>query len=432
MMVDLKLFEITKKQEALKGIRVLSVTRIIYGPWAATLLGLLGAEVIHVEFPGSGDLLIRGVSPGGSFPRGLSPGMMCANANKYFLAVDLKHPKGKKILEELVAVSDVLMENFKPGTFDQWGIGYRQLSQINPGLVYVSMQGFGNWGSLSNRPSYDAYAQGITGLAEITGFPEAIPLKSQAWIGDFLSGTVAAYLTLVALYYRRKTGKGQFIDLSQAEVLIRAMDWTWIYMGITGKNRERTGNRDVAVVPSLIAKAKDGFVAIGAFPESEYLALCDAMKDEEMKSYVALEERYKHARKIYERIESWVAEKSVEEIEKLAREYGFAASRVMSSKDIYEDSHYNSRKAVWKFVDPLWDDLAYPNPLANLDKTPGRVKWSMRPVGFDNEHVLARILGYSEEEIEELYREEVIGKWDEKFPATAPPPGWDGKKGLFY
>ena len=431
-MIDLKLFEITKKREALKNIRVLSFTRIIYGPWAATLLGLMGAEVIHIEIPGSGDLLIRGVSPGGSFPRGLSPGMMCSNANKYFIAVDVRHPKGKKIFEELVAVSDVLMENFKPETFDKWGIGYRQLTKINPGLIYVSMQGFGTWGPFSERPSYDAYAQGVTGLAEITGFPDAIALKSQAWIGDFLSGTVAAYLTLVALYHRSKTGKGQFIDLSQAEVLIRAMDWTWIYMGLTGKNRERTGNRDMAVVPSLIARCRDGFVAIGAFPEKEYLALCDAMGDDELKEYVELDKRFSNAERIYERIEDWALTKTVAEVEALAREHGFSASRVMNSEDIYKDAHFNSRKAVWKFVDPLWDDLAYPNPLANLEKTPGRVKWSMRPVGFDNEHVLCRILGYSEEEVEELYREGVIGRWDKSFPATAPPPDWDGKKGLFY
>ncbi len=431
-MFDPKLLSIFAKNDALKGTRVISFTRIIYGPWATTLLGLMGAEVIHIEMPGSGDLLIRGVSPGGSFPRGLSPGMMCANANKYFIAVDVRHPKGKEILKKLVAVSDVLVENFKAGTFDNWGIGYRDLSEINPGLIYASLQGFGNWGSLSDRPSYDAYAQGITGLAEITGFPEAIPLKSQAWIGDFLSGTVAAYLITVALFYRNRTGKGQFIDLSQAEVLIRAMDWTWLYICLTGKNRERTGNRDYAVVPSLIAKTRDGFVAIGAFEKKEYEALCRAMGDEQLLAYKDYESRFKYADEIYHRVEEWAKDRTVEEIEQLGIEHGFAVSRVMNSRDIYEDPHYNSRKAVWKFRDPLWDDLTYPNPLANVEKTPGKVRWSMRPVGFDNEHVLCRLLGYSKDQLDELYQEGVIGKWDESFPATAPPSGWDGKKGLFY
>ena len=230
--------EVFEKPEPLKGIRVLDVTRIIYGPWAATILASLGAEVIHVEIPGSGDQLVRAVTPRGIFPRNLSPGMACANLNKYFVAIDLHKPEGRDLLKKLAARSDVIMENFKAETFDRWGIGYRQLTQINPRLIYVSMQGFGNWGPMMDRPSYDAYAQGITGLAEITGFREGMALKTQAWIGDFLSGTIAAYLTLVAIHHRDRTGKGQFIDLAQSEVLMRAMDWTWIYIGITGKNRE--------------------------------------------------------------------------------------------------------------------------------------------------------------------------------------------------
>ncbi len=431
-MFDPKFFEIMAKKEALKGVRVISFTRIIYGPWAATLFAMMGAEVIHIEMPGSGDLLIRSVSPGGSFPRGLSPGMMCSNANKYHIAVDVRTPEGKKIMRELAAVSDVLVENFKAGTFDAWGIGYRQLSEINPRLVYMSLQGFGNWGPLGERPSYDAYAQGITGLAEITGFPDAIPLKAQAWIGDFLSGTIAAYLGLVALFYARRTGKGQFIDLSQAEVLIRAMDWTWLYIWLTGKNRERTGNRDYAVVPSLIARVKDGFVALGAFSKEEFEGLCDAVGSEELRKYLPYGERFRNADRVYEIIEGWCGGKTVEEVLEAARRHGFAASKVMNSADIYSDEHFNSRRAVWRFEDPLWGDLTYPNPLANLEKTPGRVRWSIRPVGFDNEHVLSRVLGYSEDKIEELYEKGVIGKWDPSFPATAPPEGWDGKKGLFY
>ena len=117
-----------------------------------------------------------------------------------------------------------------------------------PDLVYLSMQGFGNWGSLSARPSYDAYAQGLTGLAEITGFPDATGVKSSTWIGDFLTGTFAAFYAMAALYYRKKTGKGQFIDIAQAEVLMRSMDWTWIFQHLKKKKQERFGNRDMAVV----------------------------------------------------------------------------------------------------------------------------------------------------------------------------------------
>ncbi len=395
---------------ALSNIRVVSATRIIYGPWLTSLLALMGAEVIHIEMPGSGDLLIRAVSPGGIFPRNLGLGAVAPNVNKYHVAIDIRHPKGKRIIQELVSISDVLVENFKPGTFDSWGIGYRDLSKINKKLVYISLSGFGNWGELSDRPSYDAYAQGITGLAEITGFKEAMPLKAQAWIGDFLSGTVGAFLVAVALHYRNKAGEGQFIDLSQSEVLIRVMDWTWLYIHLTGKERERTGNRDYATVPSLITKAKDGFIAIGAFEKREFIGLCKATGIEELSKYEDYTERLKNADRIYELIEEWAREKKIEEIEELAVKYGFMVGRVMNSRDIYHDPHYLSRKSVFFYNDPIYGNLVQPNPLSSLEKTPAIVRWTVRPVGIDNEHVLSRILGYTQSEIEELYKEGVIGK----------------------
>ncbi len=424
--------EIFTKPEPLKGIRVIDVTRIIYGPWAATLLATLGAEVIHVEIPGSGDQLIRAVTPRGIFPRNLSPGMVCANANKYFVAIDLHKPEGRELLKKLVAKSDVLMENFKAGTFDRWGIGYRQLSEINPRLIYVSMQGFGNWGPLMGRPSYDAYAQGITGLAEITGFKDGMALKTQAWIGDFLSGTIAAYLTLVALYYRDKTGKGQFIDLAQSEVLIRAMDWTWVYIGLTGKNRERYGNRDVAIVPACLVKCRDGFAAIAAFSEEEFESLCKAMNRLDLVKYRNIGDRLRNQEEIYEAIEEWASKLNVDEIISLAEKFGFAASQLNNPETIYNSKHFNERCAVWKYEDPIYGDMCYPFALAGFEKSPGRIKWTMRPVGFDNDYVFRQILGISEEELDKLYREGVIGKWDEKFPATSPPPDWDGKRGVLY
>ncbi len=431
-MLDAKSLEIMAKREALKGVRVLDITRIIYGPWAANLLAVMGAEVIHVEIPGPGDLLIRAVSPGGVFPRGMSPGMMCCNSNKYYLAVDMHKEEGLRIIKELAAQSDIIMENFKPGTFDRWGIGYRQLKEINPDIIYVSMQGFGNWGPYWTRPSYDAYAQGITGLAEITGFPDGLAVKAQTWIGDFLSGTLAAFFTLAALRHRNRTGEGQFIDLSQAEVLMRAMDWTWLYQSITGEGRKRTGNWDPAVVPSLIARTRDGFVAIGAFPEEEFQGLCRAMGREELfQEFRDVEKRQKEYERVYRPIDEWAAGKTTQEILDLSREYGFAAAPVNNSETIHKSPHFNARKMVWKFLDPLWGDLAYPRPW-HLSETPGRVRWSIRPVGFDNEHVMIRILGYTEGEVEELYEKGVLGKWDKNFPATAPPQDWDGRKGLFY
>jgi crotonobetainyl-CoA:carnitine CoA-transferase CaiB-like acyl-CoA transferase len=430
-MISRSMEELFQKGEALKGVRILDITRIILGPWASTLLAELGAEVVHVEIPGPGDLLIRAVGPQGQFPRNLSPGMMCASANKYYLALDMHKPEGLDLIRKLAACSDIVMENFKPGTFDRWGIGYRQLREIRPDIVYLSMQGFGNWGSLSSRPSYDAYAQGISGLAEITGFPDAMGIKSSAWIGDFLSGTIAAFYTLAALYYRKKTGKGQFIDLSQAEVLMRCMDWTWLYGFLKDKKRERFGNRDMAVVPSCIVKGSDGFAALAGFSEEEFEGLCTAMDRKDLLRYRQIEVRLLSAEPIYQAIEEWACSRKVDEILDAGERFGFAAARVMNVEDIYNSRHFNERKAVWKFDDPLWGDLCYPFAL-HLGETPGRIRWSMRPVGFDNEYVLRKILGVSQEDTRTLYEKGVLGKWNEQLPFSSPPPGWDGKQGLFF
>jgi crotonobetainyl-CoA:carnitine CoA-transferase CaiB-like acyl-CoA transferase len=423
--------ELFEKGEALKGVRILDITRIILGPWASTLLAELGAEVVHVEIPGPGDLLIRAVGPQGQFPRNISPGMMCANANKYYMAVDMHKPEGIEIIQKLASRSDIMMENFKAGTFDKWGIGYRQMREIRPDLVYLSMQGFGNWGSLSSRPSYDAYAQGISGLAEITGFPDAMGTKSSAWIGDFLSGTIAAFYTMAALYYRKKTGKGQFIDLSQAEVLMRTMDWTWLYGFLNKKRRERFGNRDMAVVPSCIVKGTDGFAALAGFSEEEYEGICSAMGRSDLLEFKVIEVRLKRAEVIYKAIEEWASKKKVDEILDAGERHGFAVAKVMNVEDIYNSRHFNERKAVWKFDDPLWGDLCYPFAL-HLGETPGRIKWSMRPVGFDNEYVLRKILGISAEDTRSLHDKGVVGKWNEQMIFAGPPADWDGQRGLFF
>ncbi len=420
-----------QKKEALKGVRVLDLTRIILGPWASTLLAEMGAEVIHVEVPGSGDVLVRPVAPWGDFPRGISPGMMCSNANKFYIGLDMRKEEGKKIIRELAAKSDILIENFKPGTFDRWGIGYRQLKELNPGLIYLSLQGFGNWGSLSDRPSYDAYAQGITGLAEITGFEDSMATKSSAWIGDFLTGTYAAFVAMIALFYRKRTGRGQFIDISQAELLMRCMDWTWLFNHVAKKRRGRFGNRDVAVVPSCIVRVKDGFAALGAWTPREYEGLVKEMGREDLLEYRELDKRHEGAEAIYEAIEKWASGLTVKDFLEAGERGGFAVAKVMNAKDLHESPHFNQRRAVWKFDDPIWGDLCYPFAL-HLEETPGRIKWSMRPVGFDNEYVLRKILGYPGEVVSELYEKGVVGKWDEKIPFACPPPDWDGESGLTF
>ncbi len=431
-MIPVVMEQLLAKGEALKGIRILDMTEDFLGPWAASLLGQLGAEVIHVEHPGTGDHKTRVIAPRGNYPRHLSPAMMCVNTNKYFVGIDMEKTEGADLIEKLALASDIVMESFDPALQARRGIGYLELREVKPEMIYLSLRGLGDWGPLSSASDCsDGCAQAMTGFSEITGFADGPPLKTSARMSDFLGGTLGAFYSLLALYHRKRTGKGQYIDLSRAEVLMRAMDWTWIYGSLEGRVRGRFGNRDMAVVPSCIVRAKDGFLVLAGFSKEEFDGLCTAMHRNDLKEYTDIDKRFPNAEKIYEAIELWAKDMNVGDIVYLGERYGYAAVKVLNAEEIHKSPHFNQRLAVWKFDDPLWGDLAYPFAL-HLEETPGRIKWSMRPVGFDNEYVLREILGLSPEDVESLHEKGVVGKWNEGALHAGPPPGWDGVRGVTH
>ena len=265
------------KPEALAGVRVLEVATRIFGPATADYLGLFGAEVIKVEMPPRGDLM-RYVAPEGFFWKEVSPAFLSLNRNKLHVGLDLHPPEGKELFLRLAERSDVVVENLRAGTMDAWGVGYLQLRERNPRIVYAANSGFGQWGPYSaGRASYDATAQAVSGFSAITGFPDQPPMKAGFWVGDYTAALMSANAILAALAARRKTGEGQMIDLSQAEAMIRTLDWTWPYAGLTGKDRARNGNVDPSYPPSGIYRCRDGFVAVSARDEDELIPLAHAV-----------------------------------------------------------------------------------------------------------------------------------------------------------
>jgi crotonobetainyl-CoA:carnitine CoA-transferase CaiB-like acyl-CoA transferase len=417
--------EIPGKPEILSGVRVVEMATRIFGPFTADLLGQLGAEVIKVEMPGVGDLM-RYVTPEGYFWKNASVGFFPQNRNKYHVALDLHPEEGKDLFRRLVAESDVVVENLKAGTMDRWGIGYNQLKEINPSIVYVANTGFGQWGPFSKgRPSYDATAQAQSGMSEITGFPESAPLKAGIYIGDFTGGLTAAYAVLVALYHRERSGVGQFIDVAQAEVLIRVLDWTWIYHGLTGKSRTRVGNRDVAVSPSGIFRCRDGFVAVSASDDDQLRGLAasmgrvDLLENEEMSDNLGRTSP-KNVELLCRLIGDWCREQSVREVEVAGEKEGFGAVRVRNARDHHENPHLRERGAVWEINDELYGMIAEYGPSMKMSQSPPRLKWAAKPVGYHNDHVFHRILGIQPDEMERLKKSGVIGKWND-VPGAAPP-----------
>jgi crotonobetainyl-CoA:carnitine CoA-transferase CaiB-like acyl-CoA transferase len=344
----------------------------------------------------------------------------------------LGHPKARELFYRFVKISDVVVDNLTPGRLARWGLGYDKLREINPKIIQLHVSGFGHWGPFAGRTSYDAIAQSESGLAYITGLEGRGPLKSGVWIADWTTALHCAIAILAALNYRERTGKGQYIEISQVETQIRQLDWTWLYVFKTGKDRERVGNRDLAICPSDLFDCKNGWIAIAAFTEEEFRGLCEAMGKTwlyEKFSDPLVRLKDENAKLILKEIREWAKEKTVEEIEELANKYGFAASRVVDAEEAYYSKHLRERGAIQRYYDPLYGELVEPCYPPRME-TPSRLKWAPRPIGFDNDYVLKKYLGLSDEEIQKLYEEGVIFKWNPAVPSQCPPPDWDGKAGL--
>ncbi len=433
---EFSLEKVFEKPEALDDIVIVEFCTLILGPATPSYLAEFGATVIKLELPGMGDTM-RSLTPWGKFVKNQALGFMKEARNKFSVGLDLHYPEGKEIFKELIAKADVFVENLRAGTLDRWGIGYRQLKEINPRLIYIANNGFGQWGPYVDRPSYDAIAQSESGEAWISGFPGRLPMKSGIWLCDYYGALVAAVGILAALHYRERTGKGQYIEFSQAENIMRAMDWTWLYQHLTGEPRDRYGNRDVAICPSDIFISKDHeYVAIACATDEQFAALCKAMGRPELAEdpkFSTHLERLKdeNAKELLAIIKEWVASMVWPEIDRLARQYGFGAEKVHNGKDIYTDPHFEIRGFKWRVKDPIYGEIVEEGVAPKLSETPGRIKWAARPVGFDTYYVLTKFLGKTWDEIQELEAKGVIGRWND-MPGRKPPEDWDGKSGIIY
>jgi crotonobetainyl-CoA:carnitine CoA-transferase CaiB-like acyl-CoA transferase len=419
----------------LKDVRVLEVCTLLMGPIATTLLGLLGAEVIKCEMPFSGDPG-RSLSPFGWRYKEQNPGEFCM-ANKYWLGLDLHKREGQEVFHELAAKSDVIVDNLRAGVMEGWHVGYRQIKETNPAIIYVSKNGFGQWGRYAeeNRPSNDGAGQAFSGYAWMSSFPGRPPLKSGTWVCDLYGALMGPLTVLAALRYRGKTGKGQYIEMSQAENIVRAMSWVWPYQQITGKGAQPSGNRDVSICPADTFRCTDGtLIAIAAPAPEEFKGLCVAMGKPELAADPRFKEhltrlKEENATEILKIIADWVKTMRADEIEDLAEEHGFAASCIYNARDIVEDEHHKARGFMTEIDDPLYGKLVDHDFPVMMSRTPPKEKWTIRPVGFDNEYVMKRILGKSEADIRHLYDSGALGKWND-MEGRRPPPDWDGKAGL--
>lgn len=416
------------KPEALAGIRVLDLTHVIFGPMVCKWLALFGAEVIKVEEPDEGDGW-RTASYWAKYWKDSSPYFQFLNANKHFVAIDLRKERGKELVLELAKKCDVVVENFRAGLVEAWGVGYTSVSQANPGVIYLSCSGYGQWGPLRFFPSYDLIAQSMSGVAMLTGFPGRETYKLQDYYGDFFPALVGAIGVLAALNYREQTGKGQYMDLAQVESLTRVMH-NWTYMSLTGEDLERTGNVDPSMAPSGIFKTSDDrFVAVAVATKEQLTGLLRAMDRADLaedRRFAETSERLQagNAEEISRVVESWAETKTEEEVMALAAQYGFPAAPVMDDWRLVNDPWRRERGSVVEFEDDMYGRGVWPGAPVALEKTPGRLKSLTRPIGYHNRYVFKNLLGLTSEQIEKLEKEHVIGYWDNRV-GLRPPPYYD-------
>ena len=396
----------------LDGIRVLDVGTLIAGPFAATLLGDFGAEIIKVEQPGSGDAL-RGGTDGDVARR---PGSwLVEGRNKKSITLDLRRPEGQSLLEELAARADVLVENFTPGTLERWGLGWEVLHGINPRLVMARVSGYGQTGPYARRAGYDRIALGFSGYMYPTGFPDRYPVRPAFPTADYNTGTFSALAILLAIYHRDApggSGEGQQIDLALYEPTFRiTSDLVPDYLA-TGAVRERMGNRNPTFAPAGTFRTRDGhLVQIAAGGDRVWRRLAEAMQRPELASdprYAASAERIRRADELEAMLEAWVSEHDFAELETRLDSANVPFGGIYTAADIVADPHYRARENLATVPDEELGAVTMPGVVPRLGTSPGRIAWAGPPLGQHNREIYGGLLGRTDAEIEALRERGVI------------------------
>ena len=382
----------------LAGVRVLELGQLIAGPFAGQLLGDLGADVVKVEDPSRGDPMRNW---GRELPQGQSLWWSIIGRNKRSVTIDLRTEQGQELVRQLAAESDVLIENFRPGTMERWGLGYEQLSRINPGLIMVRVSGFGQSGPYASRPGYGAIGEAMGGLRYVTGDPSTPPSRTGISIGDTLAAMFATIGALSALRERDRSGLGQVVDSAIYEAVLGVMESLVPEWTTGGFQRERTGTILPGIAPSNVYPTTDGWILIAANQDTVFSRLATAMRQPEL----ATDERYathiargERQAELDEIVADFTRDKSLAEVEALLNEHGVPNGRIFRPRDMVEDPHFAARSSITSVQHPVLGDVAMQNVFPRLSRSAGAVRWPGPQLGEHTEEVL-RQAGLSTEQI---------------------------------
>jgi formyl-CoA transferase len=399
----------TTKPGPLDGLTVIEMGTLIAGPFCGQILGDFGATVIKIEDPKAGDPMRQW---GRSLPKGHSPWWPVIGRNKRSVTLDLRTAEGQDIARRLIGGADVLVENFRPGALEKWGLGYERLSADNPGLVMARVSGFGQTGPYSSRAGYALIGEAMGGLRYITGEPDRAPARAGISVGDSLAGLHAALGTMMALHARHRSGKGQIVDAAIYESVLSVMENLITEYGLTGYVRERSGSVLPGIAPSNAYPTKDGaLVVIGANQDTLFRRLCDAMGRPELAQdprYAGHAARGEHQAELDALIGAWTATLDAEALLALMETSGVAAGRVYRAPDMLDDPQFAAREAIVEVPHPVFGAVKMQNAFPRLTGTPGSVRWPGPALGEHTDAVLTERLGMSSEEISRLREGGVI------------------------
>lgn len=396
---------IAENNGALSDIRVVELGQLIAGPFCGQLLGDMGAEIIKVEPPqvDGPDGRIGGGDPMRDWGHGDAKLWWEVVArNKKSVSANLRVPEGQEIVRKLVAHADILIENFKPGTMEKWGLGPDALHAINPRLIIVRVSGYGQTGPYSSRAGFGGIGEAMGGWRYIVGDPDRAPSRMGVSIGDSLAATYGCLGALAALHARERAGKGQVVDSALYEAVLQVMESLVPEYMVSGHVRKRTGSILEGVSPSNVYPCSDGEYLIGANQDAVFRRLCEAMGRPELADdarYATHIARARSLRELDDIIAAWTRTLTVAELEALMIKHSVPAGKIFRAQEMLADPHFAARETLVEVDSPRWGKFKMQNSFPRLSDTPGGVR-TLAPteIGQHNAEIYGDLLGLSEDE----------------------------------
>jgi formyl-CoA transferase len=396
------------KPGPLSGLRVLELGTLLAGPFCGQLLGDFGAEVLKIEPPGQGDPMRNW---GREKANGKSLWWPVVGRNKKAITLDLRQSDGQDLLKQLVAKSDFVLENFRPGTMEKWGLGWEQLSAINPRLIMIRVSGFGQTGPYSRQAGFGAIGEAMGGLRYVVGDPTTPPSRMGISIGDSLAATFACIGALAALHHREKTGRGQVVDSAIYEAVLNMMESLVTEYDKVGFIRERTGAILPNVAPSNVYKTSDGMVLIAANQDTVFSRLSEAMgqsglaTDPKFSTHGA---RGANQVELDALVERWTETRTTRHVLDLMDKFGVPAGLIYRAPEMLEDPHFKAREAIVTVPHPDFGELRMQNVAPKLSETPGAIRRPSPAMGQHNDEVYRELLALSAERYAQLKAGKVV------------------------